>query len=76
MTKANWLLDEAAALGLAPNALWRVMGIKQNNAREIVQGKRPVPRWVGGWLALAHHAHTNDPDWWAQFCEEQKRAND
>ena len=76
MTKANWLLDEAAALGLTPNALWRVMGIKQNNAREIVQGKRPVPRWVSGWLALAHHAHTNDPDWWAQFCEEQKRAGD
>jgi plasmid maintenance system antidote protein VapI len=76
MTKANWLLDEAAALGLTPNALWRVMGIKQNNAREIVQGKRPVPRWVGGWLALAHYAHTNDPEWWAQFCEEQKSAND
>jgi hypothetical protein len=70
------LMQHAGELGLAPNDLWRAMGIKQSNAREIVQGKRPVPRWVSGWLLMAAYLKREDPDWWEKFVAEQKRAND
>ena len=70
-TKATWLIDLAEELGLTKNDLWRVMGIKQSNAHDMVVGKRAVPRWVSGWADLARLLSEQDPDGWEDHCEKQ-----
>lgn len=50
--RQEWILDTAFELGLSPNDFWRVLGIKQFNAWEMVNGKRDVPKWLPATISL------------------------